>query len=76
MNKLRRKALAAIMERLEEVKADLEMVAEEEEEAFDNIPESLEGTERYEAAEAAVENLQEAISSFEDLLSYIEEATA
>ena len=76
MNKTRRLALAAIMERLEELKADLEEVLEEEEEAKDNIPESLWGTDRYEAAEAAVDNLQEAVSYMEEVLDYIEEARA
>ena len=76
MNKVRRIALSAIMERLEEIKADLEAVAEAEEEAFNNIPESLEGTDRYEAASAAVDNLQEAVSYIEEVLDYIEEAKA
>jgi formiminotetrahydrofolate cyclodeaminase len=63
-----------LYEQLEEIKATLEEIAEEEDEAFNNIPESLEGTERYEAAEAANENLESAVSSFEELLEYLEEA--
>lgn len=74
MNSIRRKKIAKLYEQLEEIKAALEEIAEEEDEAFNNIPESLEGTERYEAAEAANENLESAVSSFEELLEYLEEA--
>lgn len=74
MNNIRRKKIAKLYEQLEEIKAALEEIAEEEDEAFNNIPESLEGTERYEAAEAANENLESAVSSFEELLEYLEEA--
>ena len=74
MNKVRRAALAAIMERLEEVKADLEMVLEEEQEAMDNVPESLWGSERYERMEEAVSNMEDAVSGLEDAISSIETA--
>ena len=72
MNKIRRKQLASIYERLEELKADLEMVMEEEQETMDNVPESLWGTERYERMEEAVSNMEDAISSFEDVMGSIE----
>lgn len=74
MNNIRRKKIAKLMEQLEELKTTLEEIQEEEEEAFDNIPESLWGTERYEMAEAANDNLTSAIDSFEELLEYLEEA--
>lgn len=72
MNKIRRKQLAAIMERLEELKSDLEMVLEEEQEAMDNTPESLWGSERYEHMEEAVSNMEDAVSGLEDVISSIE----
>ena len=74
MNNIRRKKIAKLQEQLEEIKSLLEEIAEEEEEAFNNIPESLEGTERYEMAEAANDNLASAIDSFDELLEYLEEA--
>ena len=75
MNKLRRKQLAAIIEKLEELTANLETLKEEEEDYRDNIPENLWGSERYEKADTACDNLDYAVSSLEEALSYIEEAT-
>lgn len=62
MNNTRRKALQKIYADIEEVKSDLENIYDEEQEAFENIPENLEGSERYEAAENAVDNLDNAFS--------------
>ena len=75
MNKIRRKALANIVDQLEAIKAELEEVLEQEEEARDNIPESMQETERYERAEEACDNLESAVYSFEELLEYISNAT-
>ena len=41
MNKIRRKNLQTIIDRLEDIKADLEEITYEEEEYRDNIPENL-----------------------------------
>ena len=46
MNNIRRKKLAKLYEEIENIKSLLEEIHEEESEAFDNIPENLEGTER------------------------------
>lgn len=76
MNKIRRKTLQEIIEAIESVKADLATVLEEESEARDNIPESMQGSERYEAADAACDNLDSAVNSLDEALMYIEEAMA
>lgn len=47
---------------------------EEEQEAFENIPESLQGTERYEVAENAVDMLESASSGLEDVISFLGDA--
>ena len=74
MNKIRRKNLAEIIERLEALKSeiediasDLEALKDEEEEYLDNIPENLQGSERYERAESAVDALDGAMSDLEDI---------
>lgn len=72
MNNIRRKKLAKLYEEIENIKFLLEEIQEEEQEAFDNIPENLEGTERYEKAEEAVCNLESAVNSLEEALEYIE----
>ena len=44
------------------------------EEAFDNLPESLEGSDRYEMMEEAVGNLDDALSLVEDTIECLESA--
>ena len=74
MNKPRRNALNKLYEKIDELKTLLEDVLAEEQEAFDNIPESLEGSERYCISEAAIENMESAVSSLEEALEYVESA--
>lgn len=44
MNKARRNKLQELIEQLETIKEELEMVQEEEQEAYDNLPESLQSS--------------------------------
>lgn len=74
MNKTRRKALKALMDQLEDIKSSLEEIQSEEEDYRDNIPENLQGSERYEIADAACDNLSDAVSSLEDVIGSIEAA--
>ena len=60
MNNSRRKRISKIADALNELKDQIDELHEEEEEAFENIPESLQGTERYEVAENAVDMLESA----------------
>lgn len=46
MNKERRKALAALRAQLDNVRAELEAIRDEEQDAFDNMPEGLQQSER------------------------------
>lgn len=73
MNKARRKSIDEIIAKFEEAKAilldlqsDIEMVRDDEQEAFDNLPCSIQESERGEVMETAIENLEEAISQIED----------
>ena len=75
MNKLRRKKLQEIREQIDILKCELEEVRDEEQDSFDNLPESLQYSERGETMEANVSNLDEAISNLEyalDNIDYIE----
>lgn len=88
MNNARRKTIRRILIRLTEISeemesilSDIELVKDEEEESFDNIPENLQESDRYQAAETAVDNLneaydlwQEAFESIEDVSSSLEAA--
>lgn len=75
MNKPRRKALNEIYDQLQTLKDELEAINEEEIEYRDNIPENMQGGERYEKAENACDNLDSALCSIQDALDYIESAT-
>lgn len=74
MNVLRRKRLARISDQLEILKAELEDLLQDEEEARDNIPEGLQESPIYAKADKACDDLQAAIDSLEETLSSIEEA--
>ena len=74
MNKARRKKLDAILEEIETIKDLLEEVKYEEQEAVDNMPESLQGSERYEAMVEAISSLEEALENLGYAADNIEEA--
>ena len=74
MNKVRRKNLQSIVDKLEELMADVEAIQEEEEEYRDNIPENMQSGERYEQAEAAGDALSEATDSISSAIDSINEA--
>ena len=74
MNKTRRKNLQSIIDQLEELKSSLEGLQAEEEEYRDNMPENLQGSERYEKADDAISNIEDAVSTLEYVISSIEAA--
>lgn len=74
MNKTRRKRIDEIILQAEalqlsvdELKEEIEVIKDEEEEYMDNIPENLQGPEKYAAAEEAVNNLEVAIDWLEEI---------
>ena len=87
MNNDRRKAIALIRgeveqlaEQLDSVKTQLEDLRDEEQEYFDNMPESLQGGEKGDAAQEAVNQLDSAIDAldidFDSATGALEEAQA
>ena len=74
MNNIRRKAIQEIMDKLEDLKCDIESLRDEEQEAFDNLPEGIQASERGEAMESAAYNLDEAYESIESVIESLEEA--
>ncbi len=74
MNKLRRKALEKLNEVIAEAKERLEEIYNEENDYLENIPENLQGSERYEKAESATYAIGEAIEALDSTIDYIEEA--
>lgn len=73
MNKPRRKALEKVINIIEEAKGELEMLRDEEQEYMDNMPENLADSDRYNAADSAVSNMDDAINELEEAVSSIRE---
>lgn len=72
MNKSRRKELSRIAEELENLRDALDAVASEEREAYDNLPESLQDSDRGCAMEEAADELEDICSELDDLRQRIE----
>lgn len=77
MNAKRRKEIEKIISSLENVSERITALYEEESEAYENLPESIQDSERGDnmlAASEALENAMEAASSIEDILDSLREA--
>lgn len=74
MNNTRRKQIKNIISKLSDIKNEIDDIAVDEEDCLDNIPENLQESERYEKSEAALENLNDALDTVDELIEYLEEA--
>ena len=73
MNNKRRKEISKIVSTLEEVRDRLSEVVDEEQNAFDNMPESIQGSDRGCDSEEAIGYLSDALDSVESALDYLDE---
>lgn len=74
MNKVRRNQIEEILVKLADIQNDIECISEDEQEAFDNLPESLQYSERGDNMQEAIDNLDYALSSLEEVIDYLAEA--
>lgn len=74
MNRNRRKQLEKALGQAEELKETLENLMDEEQEAHDNLPESIQYGERGDAMQGIVDALDCAVSSLDDAIDNINEA--
>lgn len=74
MNKIRRKALQEIYDKLSDLREELETIKDEEDESRENMPENLQGSERYEQSETASGNIDEAMEYLSSTCDSIESA--
>lgn len=74
MNKERRKQLSEIQDKLSELRDMIDTVLSDEQAAYDNLPESLQESERGEAMQMAIEAMESAIESCEEAEGSLEEA--
>lgn len=89
MNAARRKAIAAtvieaqllsaqlseLMGKFADLKANIETIRDEEQEAFDAMPESLQGSERGETSQSAIDSLDEAANHAGDIETELDNAS-
>lgn len=67
MNKSRRKKLAAARQLVDQARAILEEVRDEEQEAFDNLPESIQASEKGQAMDETVSAIQDLADELENI---------
>lgn len=72
MNNKRRKQIGLAIEKIEEASNILQEVLDDEEEAFDNMPENLQGSIRGEESQEAIDLLGSSIDNLEDLINDLE----
>lgn len=74
MNKARRTKLHKAIELLEQVNSILEDCNQEENEYYDNMPESFQSGEKGDKAQQAISSIDDAYNQIEDTISFIEDA--
>ena len=73
MNKEHRKIIKDIIESLEVAKSDLEQMREEEQIAFDNMPEELQMSKKGETLEDTIFNIEDAIDNVDYAINTLSE---
>lgn len=74
MNEKKRRALRNAIELIAKASSIVEQVQEEESDVMDNYPENLQGTDRYEAMERAVDSLSDASEKLDEAKDLVEAA--
>lgn len=74
MNRTRRARIQGIQNLISVILSDLNEIRDEESNAYDNLPESIQYSDRGNAMSEAVDNIEEAISMLEDVDSYLDDA--
>lgn len=72
MNKRRSKSIEDIRTRLEGLKEELEFLQEEEQEAYDNLPESLQGGDNGQKMDEYITKLGDAVSDMENAVDILD----
>lgn len=73
MNKDRRKRIDAVVETLSGVQIELEELAQEENEAFDNLPEGFQQSEKGEQIQINADALEEASNGIDTINTELQE---
>ena len=74
MNQERRTKIEKLVEQLQDIEGSIRELQEEEQEAFDNLPEGIQGSERGQAMEEAAGNLEQAADACAEASGQLEAA--
>ena len=74
MNRYRRSVLKTIVESLSKISEELRDVIDEETDAYENMPDNLKDGERGSSSSDAIDYLEDASSSLDDIIDTIKEA--
>lgn len=74
MNNGRRDSLRGAVRKLSDVHSVVSAVCDKEEDCLDNYPENLQGSERYEKTEIAVDSLSDALEKLDEAMECIQTA--
>ncbi|MBP3637508.1 MAG: hypothetical protein J6K13_08145 [Clostridia bacterium] len=74
MNKKRRASIQSIHNKLDELRDQIEILQNEEQDAYNNLPESLQDSERGIQMNTAIDALEMAYGSIEEAMASLEEA--
>ena len=75
MNSNRRKRLRALCSKLQDIIAELDLLIEEEQDAFDNMPESLQDSERGEQMQEYIDTMETAKDEIDSTVSELEQVS-
>lgn len=73
MNKQRRNRLQKVIDQLEELKVEVSSICEEEQEAYDNMPESLQDGEMGSQMYENISTIEDQESNFDELIENLQE---
>jgi ribosome recycling factor len=66
MNTERRKRIEKVISQLAEARCELESIRDDEQEAFDNLPESFQNSEKGSTIQEGLETLEDAVCGIEE----------
>lgn len=73
MNIKRRRKILQVICALEEQLEQIESVCEEEQEAYDNLPEGIQGSDRGDTMYEIIDGMESAYSDLKDIISNLQE---
>lgn len=71
MNKIGRKQIEAIINKIESLRDEIETLKDEEQEKYDNLPDSLQDSERGETLTNNVDNMETAYDSLDEAIGWL-----